>query len=193
MRSFLITSLLASLAASSIVVRSPDYITYNGYKVLRVKTGRQIAAVQKALSKVTYEKWNHDIDRHIDILLSPDQFSTFESLGLDFHTMHSNLGRSIHEESSSGAPWKRQATNGTNWFESYHPYEDHLKYLDDLHTGFANNSEIISSGTSYEGRDLTGIHLWGSGGPGKPAVLYHGSVHAREWITAPVIFPRLSL
>ena len=186
MRSFLLTSLLASLAASSIVVRSPDYITYDGYKVLRVNTGRKLAAVQKALSKVTYEKWNHDIDRHIDILLSPDQFSTFESLGLDFHTMHSDLGRSIHEESSLGALWKRQATNGTSWFESYHPYEDHLKYLDVLHTGFANNSEIISSGTSYEGRDLTGIHLWGSGGPGKPAVLYHGSVHAREWITAPV-------
>jgi murein tripeptide amidase MpaA len=30
------------------------------------------------------------------------------------------------------------------------------------------------------------IHMWGSGGPGKPAVLWHGTVHAREWIVAPV-------
>lgn len=31
---------------------------------------------------------------------------------------------------------------------------------------------------------MTGIHIWGSGGKGsKPAVLIHGTVHAREWIT----------
>ena len=28
--------------------------------------------------------------------------------------------------------------------------------------------------------------MWGAGGPGKPAVLWHGTVHAREWIVAPV-------
>jgi murein tripeptide amidase MpaA len=32
------------------------------------------------------------------------------------------------------------------------------------------------------------VHLWGAGGPGKPAVLYHGTVHAREWIAAPYVF-----
>jgi hypothetical protein len=32
---------------------------------------------------------------------------------------------------------------------------------------------------------LTGIHIWGSGGKGsKPAVVIHGNVHAREWITS---------
>lgn len=35
-----------------------------------------------------------------------------------------------------------------------------------------------------QGRALTGIHIWGSGGKGsKPAILIHGTVHAREWIT----------
>lgn len=28
--------------------------------------------------------------------------------------------------------------------------------------------------------------MWGADGPGKPAVLWHGTVHAREWIVAPV-------
>ncbi|KAF2797596.1 hypothetical protein K505DRAFT_298102 [Melanomma pulvis-pyrius CBS 109.77] len=185
MRSFLVNSLWVSLAAASVAVRSPDFVSYDGYKVFRVKTGRQLAAVQQKLSALTYDKWNHDIDRHIDILISPDQLATFESLGLDFHTMHENLGNSIHEESASGSPWKRQANS--SWFDSYHPYEDHLAYLDELSKGFKDNSEIISSGTSYEGRDIKGIHLWGSGGPGKPAVLYHGTVHAREWISAPVV------
>lgn len=35
------------------------------------------------------------------------------------------------------------------------------------------------------GRALTGIHIWGSGGKGsKPAILFHGTVHAREWISS---------
>lgn len=34
---------------------------------------------------------------------------------------------------------------------------------------------------------MFGVHFWGADGPGKrPAVVYHGTVHAREWITAPV-------
>jgi hypothetical protein len=28
--------------------------------------------------------------------------------------------------------------------------------------------------------------MWGADGPGKPAILWHGTVHAREWIVAPV-------
>lgn len=38
-----------------------------------------------------------------------------------------------------------------------------------------------------QGRVLTGIHIWGSGGKGsKPAVVFHGTVHAREWISTMV-------
>ena len=34
---------------------------------------------------------------------------------------------------------------------------------------------------------MFGVHLYGKDGPGKPAVIYHGTVHAREWITAMTI------
>ncbi len=58
------------------------------------------------------------------------------------------------------------------WFDTYHPYGDHEVYIDDLQAKFPDNSEIISSGTSYGGRHLVGIHLWGNGGKDlKPAVL----------------------
>lgn len=47
--------------------------------------------------------------------------------------------------------------------------------------------EIVSSGRSLEGNEITGIHLYGSGGKGsKPAVVFHGTVHAREWIASKV-------
>jgi hypothetical protein len=74
-----------------------------------------------------------------------------------------------------------------SWFEAYHAYEDHLTFLTDLQASFPDNSEIFEAGTSFEGRPLTGIHLGGSGGSGsRPAVNFHGNVHAREWITSKV-------
>jgi hypothetical protein len=36
---------------------------------------------------------------------------------------------------------------------------------------------VFSAGKSVEGRDLTGIHIWGSGGKGsKKGVVLHGTV-----------------
>ena len=172
--------------ASSLVVTSPAFVDYDGYKVFRVKTGSQLRSVQEKLSSISFDQWNGDISRHIDIALSPDQLATFESLGLNAHCMHSNLGDSIAAESAQSKTWKRDI-NDLSWFDSYHPYADHEQYFKDLQVEFPDNSELISSGTSYEGRDIFGIHLWGRDGPGKPAVLWHGTVHAREWITAMVI------
>jgi carboxypeptidase A4 len=38
-----------------------------------------------------------------------------------------------------------------------------------------------------QGQAITGIHFYGSSGKGKkPAVVLHGTVHAREWISTMV-------
>lgn len=80
---------------------------------------------------------------------------------------------------------KARAVPSETWFTAYHPYADHLTFLRDLQGGFTGQSEIVTAGTSVQGRVLTGIHIWGSGGKGsKPAVIIHGNVHAREWITS---------
>lgn len=71
-----------------------------------------------------------------------------------------------------------------SWFNSYHPYADHIQFLNDLQSAFPSNSEIVVAGNSIEGRPITGLHFYGSAGKGvKPAVVLHGTVHAREWIT----------
>lgn len=193
MRSTWYTALLSIAAAaipSAAALDTTGYVSYDGYKVFRVKTGRHLKTVQAKLATLDFEKWNHGIDRHIDILLPPNQLDAFEALGLDYHTMHDDLGASIAAESASTSTWKRQSDD-LSWYDTYHPYADHVQYFKDLHASFLNNSELISSGTSYEGRDIYGLHLWGAGGPGKPAVLYHGTVHAREWISAPVSQSRI--
>lgn len=71
-----------------------------------------------------------------------------------------------------------------SWYDGYHAFDDHLQYLDDLADAFPN-SETFISGKSLEGRPQKGIHFWGKNGKGKnQAILWHGTTHAREWISA---------
>jgi hypothetical protein len=184
MKLLVFTSLLT--LASSVAVPNPSAVDYDGWKVFRVKTGHAIDEVHEKLSNLNFDEWGAVASKHIDIALSPDQLDVFESLNLDYHCMHENLGRSIAAESANmPAIWKRQ-DDPLAWWDTYHPYADHKTWFEDIQASFPDNSEIFSSGTSYEGRDLFGIHLWGADGPGKPAILWHGTVHAREWITAMV-------
>lgn len=76
------------------------------------------------------------------------------------------------------------------WFNNYHPYAEHLTFLQELQTQFPARARVITSGTTGQGRAITGIHLYGStGGGSRPAIIFHGNVHAREWITSMVCIP----
>ncbi|KAK8091440.1 hypothetical protein PG997_001801 [Apiospora hydei] len=191
MRLLLLASLLAAPLLTGVAAlpsRQDEEATvsYSGFKVYRINTLGRTPEVQDKLSALSsYEQWHQDAG-HLDVLIAPDEAAAFEGLGLDYRVMHQDLGTSISAESPVANKKKRQ-DDPLAWFETYHNYEDHIQYFRDLHDAFPNNSEMVSSGKSYQGRDIFGIHLWGPGGPGKPAVLYHGTVHAREWITAPVV------
>lgn len=75
----------------------------------------------------------------------------------------------------------------STWFNSYHPYADHIQFLNDLEYSYPSNSEIVTIGDSLQGRPITGIHFYGTGLKNtNPAVVFHGTVHAREWITTMV-------
>jgi hypothetical protein len=172
------------LITGVLVSAADDFQSYDGYKVFRVNTTGQFQSVKDKLAAISYSQWDRDA-KHLDISLSPDQIAAFKTLGLEYSTMHEDLGASIAAESTVVESQLGQADNLT-WFNSYHPYANHEQYFTKLQSSFPNNSELVSSGTSFQGRNIFGIHLWGAGGPGKPAILWHGTVHAREWITAMV-------
>lgn len=59
--------------------------------------------------------------------------------------------------------------------------------MKDLVSQHTSNAEIVTSGTSGDGNTITGVHLWGKA-KGKPAIVFHGTVHAREWIASMVCY-----
>ena len=123
MRSVLVTSLLASLAASTAIPDAhPNVASYDGFQVLRVKTkGHRLASAREKLLRLVHDTWDEGT-AGFDVVVSPEQLAAFEALGLDFRVMHHNLGNSIAVETKKGV-WKRDVED-EGWYDSYHDYDE---------------------------------------------------------------------
>lgn len=73
-----------------------------------------------------------------------------------------------------------------SWFQSYHSFDDHLRFLRELQALYPKNAEIVNVGLSEQGQQISAIHIYSNKGVKKPAVVIHGTTHAREWITTMV-------
>lgn len=183
--------LSAFLASATAAVLQPHRVSYDGYKVFRVSVGdNNIGRINDVVDRLNLQTWKpaKKAGSFADIVVPPSQLDAFSKEALDLKpvVMHEDLGVSIEAESTFQI-YAVGAVNST-WFNSYHAYADHLQFLKDLVAQFSTNSEIVTSGNSLNGNAITGIHFWGSGGKGvKPAVILHGTVHAREWITTLVV------
>ncbi|KAJ0350662.1 hypothetical protein COL154_004939 [Colletotrichum chrysophilum] len=179
------------VAASAVKITSSSAprdakVNYDGYHVYRVSTANAPSDLQSRL--VSFP--SIDLKEFIEVAVPPNDISGFEALGLDTQLLSNDLGNQIMEESrviNSTPLTKRGGLPSLSWFDSYHSYDDHVQYWQDLHAAFPNNSQWLDIGSSYEGRNIFGLKLWG-GKPAenKPIVLWHGTVHAREWITTMV-------
>ncbi|KAF1835645.1 hypothetical protein BDW02DRAFT_495520 [Decorospora gaudefroyi] len=183
---------LASLGLAS-AASVAKKTSYDDWKVYRVNVGSHAAEIENVMSKLQLELWKGkpSTSAVVDIMVPPSAVKDFEASTADIQTeiMHENLGLSITNENSFGEyVAARGAAPSATWFNSYHSIADHMQWISDLAAAYPNNAEVISAGKSVEGRDIKGIHIFGSGGKGsKKGVVWHGTVHAREWITTMVV------
>jgi hypothetical protein len=181
----------ASFVAGLPLEAAPEarFVSYDGYKAFRINIAGKVDKVLDKLSTLYYDQWNFGSRDQLDISISGDQIAKFEGLGLDYTLMHDDLGASISAEPTGveggiGGGGRGPRIRQSEWFDSYHPYADHVQFFKDLHSSFPNTSDIISQGSSIQNRDPYGLKLFGSGNGTKEAVIFHGNVHAREWITS---------
>ncbi|GKT88441.1 zinc carboxypeptidase [Colletotrichum tofieldiae] len=159
-----------------------DKVSYDGYQVYRVSTANTPSDLSRLSSFPSIDQ-----NGFIEVAIPPNEIDNFKSLDLETQLLDKDLGKLIRAESVAQKPaslTKRNELPSPSWFDSYHAYDDHVQYWKDLHAAFPNNSEWLDIGSSYEGRNIFGLRLWGGEDTKtKPVVLWHGTVHAREWIT----------
>ncbi|KAL8894456.1 MAG: hypothetical protein Q9207_008498 [Kuettlingeria erythrocarpa] len=186
MKLLLLAPVILSLVTAVVVPRKANY---DGYKVVRLQVGDNLSQVKDLIQKLSLSSWNGSpkVNSEVDLVVPADQVADFDSstANLDSSIMHQNLGASIAKETDY--PLYAIGSANSSWFNSYHPYADHIAFLNDLSRSYPANSEVISIGNSLQGRPITGIHFYGTGLKNtKPTVVFHGTVHAREWITTMV-------
>ncbi|VUC29353.1 unnamed protein product [Clonostachys rosea] len=181
-----------SLASPTESIASQDArITYDGHRVYRIDASTQ-KDIESVKAKFAHLPTLQSRDS-FEVVVPPSEFHTVEDLGLDIQILSGDIGAQIRAEAVQPTYKRELSKKGElpdlSWFDGYHAYEDHLTYWDDLQAAFPNNSEKINLGQSYEGRDLYALHLWGDEGNSeeKPIIYWHGTVHAREWITTMVV------
>ncbi|KAK4099150.1 hypothetical protein N658DRAFT_475858 [Parathielavia hyrcaniae] len=185
--------LLAPLALVAAAPKPSTHVSYDGYKAYRIATGQDAASIKSKLAKfaaVQFNNFDFNPNQELDVAIAPTEIPAFEALGLKADVVSQDLGAEIAQEGSLGSYEKvsAQAVPSLSWFNTYHAYNDHITFFNDLQAAYPQNSETFTIGRSVQGRNIFGIHLWGSSGKGsKPAVYFHGTVHAREWITTKVV------
>ncbi|KAJ4245024.1 hypothetical protein NW762_014231 [Fusarium torreyae] len=168
-------------------------VSYNGWKAYKIDTVHSHEAVTNSLKDFHHVSLGCGHSRGaLEVAISPESLDAFRALDLNTTLLNDDLGVEIAEEGmfeaynpTTKAQGLVAALPNKSYFKSYHNLEQHFQFLSDLHASLPNNSEIFSAGKSVQNRELRGIHLWGNGAQGKnPAIIWHGNVHAREWITA---------
>lgn len=175
-------------AALAGVLPRDNSANYDGHKVYRIQTNGNAAAILSALSPLSFKQWNYATADHMDISLPASQAETFKQLNLPFTVMHEDLGADIRAESAGSEKKYVKRAGGAlpsdSWFDSYHSYADHVQFWKDLNAAFPKNSQYFVAGKSVEKRDIFGLKLFGNNtSTPKEAVIWHSTVHAREWIT----------
>lgn len=184
------------LSALSLAIASPyiqpRQVSYDGYRVFRVPVGLDASKVTEIVDKLELDTWKapNKAGAFADVVVAPEKLQAFndEVAGIEgIEVMHEDLGASILAEQEPAVDVlseRAAAAINSTWFTAYHQYADHLSFLSGLQAQYPANSEIVTSGNSLQGNAITGIHIYGSAGKNvKPAVIFHGTVHAREWIT----------
>lgn len=178
---------LAPIAIAAVLPRE-EAINYGGYKVFHVNTQGNSDAVLNALSVLPYDQWNYRVEDHIDISIAGEYVDAFEALALNYTVMHEDLGTAIAEEAQS-VPYESSVSRRqsgqlppSSYFNSYHSYNEHITFWSDLQAAFPSNSQRFVAGRSYENREIFGYKFFGRNtGTTKKALIWHSTVHAREW------------
>ncbi|XP_023031245.1 zinc carboxypeptidase [Drosophila willistoni] len=172
----LFTSILA-ISSASFKVR------YDGYAVYRVRfeNEQQRQVLQQFLGKreQKYDIW-YEGRNEMHVMVNPLEDRTFRSLtymtGLEVEVFIPNVQKLIDDEQ----PLEERYNSDFNW-KRYHNLEEIYAWLDKILIDYANVTEGLVIGQSYEGRDIRAVKI--SHNTGKPAIFIESTIHAREWIT----------
>lgn len=153
---------------------------YSGWQVWRV-TVKTKAQLDTLLEKVQ-DVWSHEVGLgDIDVCLSPKEQAMVRSMRLPIRVLISDVGAVIQSQESD---FQIQG----DLFSQYQNYDQVILAMRNLQRQYPNLVEMFLIGTSTAGRPIYGLRITRGVRQqrlysNRPAVLFNGCQHAREWVT----------
>lgn len=120
--------------------------------------------------------------RLMDYVVPPEALDVLLDAGLPLDVIDTDIQRWIDAERARLAKAPRVDPRDETWFEDYKTFDQIVAKLQAHATDRPDLVTLIDIGDSIEGRDLWCVRISGPG-TDKPAVLFNGTQHAREWIS----------
>ncbi|MCH2149119.1 MAG: hypothetical protein MK095_06760 [Phycisphaerales bacterium] len=119
-------------------------------------------------------------------LANDEQIELIERIGMPWELLVDDVVAHVEAERRINDAAKAEGMARGDFYASYHTYEEIHGRLDALLTSYPDHVHPADAGTSLEGRPIRGVRI-GIGEPGdKPALLFNGCQHAREWVATMV-------
>lgn len=163
----------ATWAQDDVAAAAP--VRYDGHKVVRanIKSQRDL----RIMETLSPDCWSHGSGiGKVDYRIPPEALGALAASGVEYEVMIDDVQTLIDAE--------RQGGRGDGWYDNYHNLAEIEQYMQDLATAYPDLVDTFVVGNSLENRPIRGIRIHNpNGGAGNPDVLFHGAIHAREWIT----------
>ena len=159
---------------------------FDGYQIVRVEVKTQ--AELAALEHLGVEILNCTPGiGPMDVLVSADQLAAVRGVARIERVLQDDVQGMVDRER---APLAVAAADPfADFFLGYHPYEGVggiVWYMNELVTRYPTLASMVNVGTTLEGRTIWGVRITSNVVATKPAAVYFGCEHAREWIACTV-------
>jgi len=175
---FLIAAVVLAITAAPAFADQPR--DYTGYSVVELEIASQYELDQVELI-VESIMTDYPSLGLLPVLASPAQKKALDAAGYSYEVRIEDV-QPLIERQMAGA-----GIDGRGDWDAYMSLSEIIAYINDLAAARPDICEVFSIGQSIEGRDLWVLHITGPAGENKPAVFYESLIHAREWITGPVV------
>jgi murein tripeptide amidase MpaA len=119
-------------------------------------------------------------------LANDAQLELIDRIGMPWELLVDDVVAHVEAERRTNEAAKAAGMARGDFYASYHTYEEIHARLDALLANYPDVVHAADAGTSLEGRAIRGVRI-GTGKAGnKPALLFNGCQHAREWVATMV-------
>ncbi len=117
-------------------------------------------------------------------IVDADDLALIDSLGIQHAAIIEDLAEFQAQRNAMRLEIRRAAAirGGDPFYSDFRTLPEFFTRMNDLVSGHPGLVSSITLGQSHEGRDIRGVVI-NAGGGDKPAVLFNGCQHAREWIS----------